>query len=216
MVCSSSPEAVRWQTSFLPTIKQLMETVRWVMITSCQLPWARASLYSFLINLFIYLVWLLWVFVAAHGLSLVAASRGYSQLRCTGFSLQGHLLLWSTGSRRTGFRSCGSRALERSLSSCGAQAQLLHDMWDLPGPGLEPMSPAWAGRFSTTAPPRKPQSISLKVSECVLVPWMRFKKLMKPLKMFIKLCMYVQISGERVYSFYHIFRTQPHPKKINK
>ena len=122
------------------------------------------------IYLFIYLVWLLWVFVAAHGLSLVAASRGYSQLRCTGFSLQGHLLLWSTGSRRTGFRSCGSRALERSLSSCGAQAQLLHDMWDLPGPGLEPMSPAWAGRFSTTAPPRKPQSISLKVSECVLVP----------------------------------------------
>ena len=30
-------------------------------------------------------------------------------------------------------------------------------MWDLPGPGLEPMSPALAGRFLTTAPPRKPQ-----------------------------------------------------------
>ncbi|KAJ8794162.1 hypothetical protein J1605_003308 [Eschrichtius robustus] len=28
-------------------------------------------------------------------------------------------------------------------------------MWDLPGPGLEPMSPALAGRFSTTAPPGK-------------------------------------------------------------
>ena len=30
-------------------------------------------------------------------------------------------------------------------------------MWDLPGPGLEPVSPALAGRPSTTAPPRKPQ-----------------------------------------------------------
>ena len=29
-------------------------------------------------------------------------------------------------------------------------------MWDLPGPGLEPMSPALAGGFLTTAPPGKP------------------------------------------------------------
>ena len=29
-------------------------------------------------------------------------------------------------------------------------------MWDLPGPGLEPVSPALAGRFLTTAPPGKP------------------------------------------------------------
>ena len=26
-------------------------------------------------------------------------------------------------------------------------------MWDLPGPGLEPMSPVLAGGFLTTAPP---------------------------------------------------------------
>ena len=31
-------------------------------------------------------------------------------------------------------------------------------MWDLPRPGLEPVSPALAGRFSTTAPPGKPFS----------------------------------------------------------
>ena len=31
-------------------------------------------------------------------------------------------------------------------------------MWDLPRPGLEPVSPALAGRFSTTAPPGKPQT----------------------------------------------------------
>ena len=29
-------------------------------------------------------------------------------------------------------------------------------MWDLPGAGLEPVSPAWAGGFLTTAPPGKP------------------------------------------------------------
>ena len=28
-------------------------------------------------------------------------------------------------------------------------------MWDLPGPGIEPMSPALAGGFLTTVPPGK-------------------------------------------------------------
>ena len=44
------------------------------------------------------------------------------------------------------------------LSSCGSRAQLLLGMWDLPRPGLEPMSPALAGGFLTTAPPGKPQA----------------------------------------------------------
>ena len=34
-------------------------------------------------------------------------------------------------------------------------------MWDPPRPGLEPVSPALAGRFSTTAPPGKPPSEAL-------------------------------------------------------
>ena len=55
-----------------------------------------------------------------------------------------------------GFSSCGLRALEHRLSSCGARAQLLRGMWDLPGPGLEPVSPALAGGFLTPAPPGKP------------------------------------------------------------
>ena len=42
------------------------------------------------------------------------------------------------------------------LSNCGSRAQLLHGMWDLPRPGLEPVSSALAGRFSTTVPPGKP------------------------------------------------------------
>ena len=91
------------------------------------------------------------------GFSLVAASGGYSSLQCTGFSLQWLLLLQNTGSRSTGFSSCGSQALERRLSSCGAWAQLLRSMWDLPAPGLEAVSPALAGGFLTTAPPGKPR-----------------------------------------------------------
>ena len=42
------------------------------------------------------------------------------------------------------------------LSNCGSRAQLLRGMWDPPRPGLEPVSPALAGRLSTTAPPGKP------------------------------------------------------------
>ena len=72
-----------------------------------------------------------------------------------GFSLRWLLLLQSTGSRRTRFSSCVLRALERRLSSCGPRVQLLRSMWDLPGPGLEPVSPALAGGYLTTVPPGK-------------------------------------------------------------
>ena len=67
--------------------------------------------------IFIYF-WLHWVFVAAHGLSLVAASGDYSSLQCTSFSLQWLLLLQSMGSRRMGFSSCSTWAsvvVERGL-----------------------------------------------------------------------------------------------------
>ena len=51
------------------------------------------------------------------------------------------------------------RLQTRRLSNCGSRAQLLRGMWDLPRPGLEPMSPASAGRLSTTAPPGKPSPL---------------------------------------------------------
>ena len=49
------------------------------------------------------------------------------------------------------------RLQTRRFSNCGSRAQLLRGMWDLPGPGLEPVTPALAGGFLTTAPPGKPQ-----------------------------------------------------------
>ena len=48
------------------------------------------------------------------------------------------------------------RLQTRRLSNCGSRAQLLRGMWDLPRPGLEPVSPALAGGFLTTASPGKP------------------------------------------------------------
>ena len=85
---------------------------------------AWETIFYFLKFLFIYFIyWLHWVFVAARRLfSPVASSKGYSSLQCAGFSLRWLLLLWSTGSRRTSFSSCGAWSLEHRLSSCGARA----------------------------------------------------------------------------------------------
>ena len=66
-------------------------------------------------------------------------------LRCLGFSGCG-----------AGLSSCSSR---NRLSSSGAPAQLLHHMWDLPGSGVEPVSPASEGGFFTAEPPGKPYSL---------------------------------------------------------
>ena len=95
--------------------------------------------------LFIYYVyfWLCWVFVSVWGLSPVAASGDHSSSRCAGLSLSRPLV-------------AEQRLQTLRLSSCGSRAQLLRGMWDLPRPGLEPVSPALAGRFSTPVPPGKP------------------------------------------------------------
>ena len=96
-------------------------------------------------------VWLCWVFVSVRGLSLVVASGGHSSSQCGGHS----------SSRCAGLSLSRPLVAEHRLqthrlNNCGSRAELLRGMWDLPRPGLEPASPALAGRFSTTAPPWKP------------------------------------------------------------
>ena len=83
------------------------------------------------------------------------------------------MAVWGLRFCARAFSSCGKRGplfiavrgpltiaaslvAECRLSSCGSRAQLLRGMWDLPRPGLEPLSPSLAGRLSTTAPPGKP------------------------------------------------------------
>ena len=113
------PGVISW-----PYIKRAITECFWYQsFLQCFNNWnseCQKLLFFFFVTFFFF--WLHWVFVAVCRLSLVAASRGYSLLRCTGFSLWWLLLLRSTGSRCAGFSSCGSWALERSLSSCGAWA----------------------------------------------------------------------------------------------
>ena len=62
-----------------------------------------------------------------------------------------------------GFSFCGAWALGtqalvvvgHGFSSCGSGAQVIHGMWDLPGPGIELMSSALAGGIPITGPPGK-------------------------------------------------------------
>ena len=97
----------------------------------------------FLINLFIYL------FLAVLGLRF--CTRAFSSC-----SKRGPLFIAVRGPLTIAASLVAEHRLQtRRLSNCGSRALLLRGMWDLPRPGLEPVSPALAGRLSTTAPPGK-------------------------------------------------------------
>lgn len=92
----------------------------------------------------VYFLWLYWVFVAVHGLSLVVMSRGYSLFvvfimvwsllwlltKVDSFAVEalGFMSFSDCGTRLS---SCSSWALDRSLSSCGTQP-LSHGMYVFP------------------------------------------------------------------------------------
>ena len=107
-------------------------------------------------TLFIYLfIYLFVLFLAALGLRFCA--RAFSSC-----GEQGPLFIAVRGPLTVAAALVAEHRLQTSrLSSCGTRALLLHGMWDLPRPGLKPVSPALAGRLSTTAPPGKPQSSTL-------------------------------------------------------
>ena len=75
------------------------------------------------------------------------SSWGEQRLLFIAVRLRWLFLLQSMGSRSTGFTSCGTQA--QWLWHTGLVAP---SMWDLPGLGLEPMSPALAGGFLTIVP----------------------------------------------------------------
>ena len=101
--------------------------------------------------------------------SLFTASGSYSLVAMLGLFIVVASLVSEPGLEGTqtsivaipGLSSCGSPALEHRLSSFGAWAELLCGMWDLSGPGIEPMSSALAGRFFTTEPQEKPEPLLL-------------------------------------------------------
>ena len=77
--------------------------------------------------------------------------RGFSCCKAQALRLRGLQQLAALQLSR-----CSSWALELRLRSCGAQAQLLCGMWDLPNPGTGTVSLALAEGFFTTDPPGKP------------------------------------------------------------
>ena len=94
--------------------------------------------------------WLHRVFTEPRGVSLVAASGSHSA------EVHGLLLrsFSCCGAQAVGARA--SVAAQLGLSRCGAWAWLPRGMWDLPEPGMEPTSPALAGRFLATGSPGRP------------------------------------------------------------
>ena len=75
--------------------------------------------------------------------------------RCGGFSCCGAQVL-----THAGFRSCSSQILEYRLNSHG----LLWGMRDLPRSGIEPVSPALAGRFFTEPPGKPPSTLDRSIN----------------------------------------------------
>ena len=78
-------------------------------------------------------------------------SRCGAQASRGGFSCCGAQALGIAGSVGVacGLSSGGLQPLECRMSSCVAQAYLLHDMWGLPGPRIGPMYPVLPGRLPT-------------------------------------------------------------------
>ena len=109
---SPSPEPSLWESSW--EHRAVLGAALGTEGGACLSPVLSSRLQDFFfLNkfiLFFYYFWLGWVFVAAHGLSLVAVSVGCSSLWCAGFSLPWFLLLRSMGSRYVGFNSCSAQA----------------------------------------------------------------------------------------------------------
>ena len=94
-------------------------------------------------NIYLFTYFWLLDFHCHAGFSLAAESRGTlccsaRASPCGGSSCCGAQTVGSVG-----FSSCCSQAAKPRLSSCEAQAGLLLGMWNLPQPGMEPMSLHW-------------------------------------------------------------------------
>ena len=116
----------------------------------------RFSKVDSILNLFFFTFYLFIFIFGCVGSSLLCT--GFLQLRRSGATLHCGV----RASNCSSFSCCrawalGARAsvvVAHRLQSAGSVV-VAHGMWDLPGPGLEPMSPALGGGFLTTAPPGK-------------------------------------------------------------
>ena len=116
----------------------------------CYIPFLTSLFFFFFFNFLFYYLFIIFLFLAVLGLRFCV--RAFSSCGEWGplfITVRGPLTIAAS-------LVVEQRLQTLRLSSCGSRAQLLRGMWDLPRPGLEPVSPALAGRFSSTAPPGKP------------------------------------------------------------
>ena len=97
------------------------------------------------------------VSVAAQAVSGCGEQEATVELGCAGFSLQQLLL--------ADLRLSGAQASAVVMHGL----KLTHNMWNLSRPGVEPMSPALAGRFFIIGPPGKYPSCFFKKQIYLLI-----------------------------------------------
>ena len=113
----------RWVSCKVPTVVPLVRTVTHVLAPLIlRNAFCADQGANILFELYFYVfIFGCWVFVAARGLSLVAASRGSSSCNVR----VSHCVCLPCGAgapKRVGFRSCSLWAPERTLRSCGLRA----------------------------------------------------------------------------------------------
>ena len=101
------------------------------LVRSTSVPTRSLTILSFTL-------WLLWV-VAGQGFSLVVASGAQVSIAVVSLVAE---------HRRQVYR----------LSSCSTLVSLLHDVWELPGPDIKPVSSALGGK--STVPPEMSQPLT--------------------------------------------------------
>ena len=88
------------------------------------------------------------VFVTSESWSLPLSSCSGRAFHCGGVSCGAQALgAWATVVAAHGLSCCGSWILDTGSVVVAHGLRLLCSMWDLPRSGIEPMSPALAGRF---------------------------------------------------------------------
>ena len=153
---------------------------RYKLLLCLYFPTSRVDFFLFFL-IYIYTILFIYLFLAVLGLRFCA--RAFPSC-----GKRGLLFIAVRGPLTIAASLVAEHRLQtRRLSSCGSRAQLLRGMWDPPRPGLEPVSPALAGRFSTTVPPGKPPTELLREG-MIRFPACYYNMLALPPKIFGMFC----------------------------
>ena len=130
-------------------------------------------------------------------------------MRCAGFSPWWLLLLQSMGSMAHRLQELWLPDSRAQAQCCDARASLPRGTQDLPGSGIEPVSPALAGGLFTTEPPRK--SLTTLVLMCFDVgrtnPFCSYYSSFTIYSSTIGVCLFLTVFLTTILVFSHIHPT---------